>query len=114
VSTAIGRIETSHPELFAAELGEIAPGLGERIDAAGDDIESGLARLVLTLVEFLRQVLEHQAVRRMEGGGLTDDEVERLGLALMRLEERMDQLKTVFGMTAEDLNLDLGPLGRLL
>jgi hypothetical protein len=99
---------------IAAELREIAPALPQRLDASADDIEAGLARLVLTLVEFLRQVLEHQAVRRMEGGGLSDDEVERVGLALMRLQDRLAEIRTVFGLDAEDLNIDLGPLGRLL
>ncbi|HSJ30915.1 MAG TPA: gas vesicle protein K [Longimicrobiales bacterium] len=101
-------------ERIAAELRDIAPTLPQRIDASADDIEAGLARLVLTLIEFLRQVLEHQAVRRMEGGGLTDEEIENVGLALMRLEERLGDIKTVFGLEGEDLNIDLGPLGRLL
>jgi uncharacterized protein Yka (UPF0111/DUF47 family) len=99
---------------IATGLREIAPGLPQRLDASPDDIEAGLARLVLTLVEFLRQVLEHQAVRRMEGGGLSDEEVENVGLALMRLEERLDEIKSAFGLEGEDLNIDLGPLGRLL
>jgi hypothetical protein len=99
---------------LVAELREIAPSLPERLDANADDIDAGLGRLVLTLVEFLRQVLEHQAVRRMEGGSLSDDEVERIGLALMRLEERLEEIKKVFGIAGEDLNIDLGPLGRLI
>jgi hypothetical protein len=61
----------------------------------------------------VRKVLEHQAVRRMDGGGLSDEEVERLGLALLKLDERMGQLKEVFGLSDEDLRIDLGPLGRL-
>lgn len=101
-------------ERIAAQLREIAPALPQRIDASADDIEAGLARLVLTLIEFLRQVLEHQAVRRMEGGALSDEEIENVGLALMRLEERLGDIKTVFGLEGEDLNIDLGPLGRLL
>lgn len=101
-------------ELFAAELSEIAPALPARIDATPEDVEAGLARLVLTLIEFLRQVLEHQAVRRMEGGGLSDEEIERLGLALMRLQERLEEIKNHFGLAGEDLNIDLGPLGRLI
>lgn len=108
------RIDTDEPELFAAELAEIAPALPSRIEATPEDIEAGLARLVLTLVEFLRQVLEHQAVRRMEGGRLTDEEVERLGLALLRLRGRLDEIKQAFGLSDEELNIDLGPLGRLL
>jgi hypothetical protein len=101
-------------EALAADLREIAPALPRRLDASADDIEAGLARLVLTLVEFLRRVLEHQAVRRMEGGSLSDDEIERVGLALMRLEERLGDIKTAFGLEGEELNIDLGPLGRLI
>lgn len=108
------KFEGDDLERIAAELRDIAPALPERIDASADDIEAGLARLVLTLIEFLRQVLEHQAVRRMEGGGLTDEEIENVGLALMRLEERLGDIRTVFGLEGEDLNIDLGPLGRLL
>jgi hypothetical protein len=107
-------VDGGEVERIAAELREIAPSLPQRIDASADDIEAGLARLVLTLIEFLRQVLEHQAVRRMEGGGLSDEEIENVGLALMRLQERLGDIKTVFGLEGEDLNIDLGPLGRLL
>ena len=96
-----------------AELRELARALPERIDADPERVERGLAQLVLTLVEVLRKVLEHQAVRRMEGGTLSDDEVERLGLALMRLGERMQELKDAFGLADDDLGIDLGPLGRL-
>jgi uncharacterized protein Yka (UPF0111/DUF47 family) len=98
----------------SAELRDVAPALPARIDAAPDDIETGVGQLVLTLVEFIRQVLEHQAVRRMEGGSLDDEEVERLGVALMRLEERLDDIREAFGLERDDLNIDLGPLGRLL
>ncbi len=102
------------PERGAAQLREAAPSLPRRLEATPDDIESGVSQLVLTLVEFVRQVLEHQAVRRMEGGTLTDEETERLGLALLRLEERLDTIRQVFGLEKEDLNIDLGPLGRLV
>lgn len=78
------------------------------------DAARGLAQLVLSLVELLRQLIERQAVRRMEGGRLSDQEVERMGLALMELEAKMVELREVFGLTEEDVNLDLGPLGRLL
>lgn len=98
----------------ATDLRDVARSLPERIEADEDDIEAGVARLVLTLVEFIREILEHQAVRRMEGGSLSDEEVERLGLALLRLKERLDEIKDVFGVTDEELNLDLGPLGRLV
>jgi hypothetical protein len=104
----------SDAELPVAQLRELAPSLPDRIEAGADDIESGVAKLVLTLVEFIRQLLEHQAVRRMEGGGLSDEEIERLGLALLRLEERLEEIKHAFGLENEDLNVDLGPLGRLL
>jgi CRISPR/Cas system-associated endonuclease Cas1 len=76
--------------------------------------ERGLAGLVLTLVELIRQLMERQAMRRVEAGGLTDDQIERLGRTLMALEERMEELKEHFGLSDEDLNIDLGPLGRLL
>jgi hypothetical protein len=91
----------------------VAHGLPERINADAPGVESGLARLVLTLIEVLRKVLEHQAVRRMEGGRLTPEEIERLGLALSRLNDRMQDLKRVFGLSDDDLQIDLGPLGRL-
>jgi hypothetical protein len=101
-------------ERMATELRELAPALPRRLEASPDDVEAGLARLVLTLVEFLRQVLEHQAVRRMEGGGLSDEEVERIGLTLMRLQQKLEEIKAVFGLEGEALNIDLGPLGKLL
>ena len=98
---------------FERELREIARALPERINADPERVDQGLARLVLTLIEVLRKVLEHQAVRRMDGGSLSDEEVERLGLALLRLSERMEELKRLFGLDDEDLEIDLGPLGRL-
>jgi hypothetical protein len=85
-----------------------------RVEADKQDVARGLAQLVLTLIELLRQLMERQAIRRVEAGGLSADEIERLGQALMALEQRMDELKEDFGLTTEDLNLDLGPLGRLL
>jgi len=96
-----------------AALRAIARSLPERINADPEHVEQGLARLVLTVIELLRGVLEHQAIRRMDGGTLTNEEIERLGLALLKLDNRMDELKAVFGLTDEDLNIDLGPLGRL-
>jgi len=85
-----------------------------RVETDPDDVARGLAQLVLTLIELLRQLMERQAVRRVEAGGLSDEQVERLGQALMALEERMAELKEEFGLADEDLNLDLGPLGNLL
>ncbi len=104
-------VDTDYP---VAALEALASSLPEHINADPEHVEQGLARLVLTVIELLRQVLEHQAIRRMDGGSLTDAEVERLGLALLRLSQRMDDLKSTFGLTNEDLNIDLGPLGRLL
>lgn len=100
-------------EELATRLAAVARALPERINADPERVEQGLARLVLTLIEVVRKVLEHQAVRRMDGGGLTSEEVERLGLALLRLDERMQELKETFGLTDEDLRIDLGPLGHL-
>jgi hypothetical protein len=96
-----------------SDLIALANALPERINADPDKVEQGLARLVLTVIELLRRVLEHQAVRRMDGGSLTDEQVEKLGLALLKLNERMGELKETFGLTDEDLSIDLGPLGEL-
>lgn len=85
-----------------------------RIEADREDVARGLAQLVLTLVELLRQLMERQAIRRVDAGGLSDEQLERLGQALMGLEQRMEELKEYFGLGDEDLNLDLGPLGNLL
>jgi hypothetical protein len=101
------------PPREGVTLSELAPDLPERIDADSTAAENGLARLVLTLIELLRKVLEHQAIRRMDGGGLSEAEVERLGLAMLRLHKRMEEMKEVFGLADEDLQVDLGPLGRL-
>ena len=98
---------------LTAELTAVARALPERINADPERVEQGLARLVLTVIELLREVLEHQAVRRMDGGTLSEEQVEQLGLALLKLNHRMDELKGIFGLTNEDLNIDLGPLGRL-
>jgi hypothetical protein len=100
-------------EATTAALHAIARALPEHINADPERVEQGLARLVLTVIELLREVLEHQAIRRMDGGTLSDEEIERLGLALLKLNHRMDELKTIFGLTDEDLNIDLGPLGKL-
>jgi gas vesicle protein GvpK len=88
--------------------------LPARIDAEPETVGRDLGRLVLTIVELLRQLMERQALRRVEAGDLPDETVERLGLGLMRLEEAMGELREHFGLDAEDLNIDLGPLGNLL
>jgi hypothetical protein len=104
-------------ELFdetAGTLERLEAALPRRVNADPEGLEKGLAQLVLTLVELLRELMERQALRRIEAGTLTDEEVERLGRTFMALSERMDELKDVFGLTDEDLNLNLGPLGNLL
>jgi hypothetical protein len=88
--------------------------MNRRIEAEPENVERGLAALVLTIVELLRQLMERQALRRVEAGSLDDETIERLGSTLMALEARMTELKDIFGLDDEDLNIDLGPLGRLL
>jgi hypothetical protein len=90
------------------------PAARRRISADPESVERGLVTLVLTLVELLRQLMERQALRRVEDGTLADDKVEEIGQTLLALDERMSELTEQFGLTREDLNLDLGPLGPLL
>ncbi|XRG79394.1 gas vesicle protein K [Rossellomorea sp. GAMAL-10_SWC] len=89
-------------------------GIAERINMNPEDVEHGLAELVLTILELLRQLVERQAMKRVEGGTLTDEQIENLGIALLNLEEKMEELKIVFGLEGKDLNIDLGPLGNLM
>jgi hypothetical protein len=99
---------------FAADTGRLENAVSRHIDADPENVERGLAQLVLTIIELLRQLMERQALRRVEAGGLDDETIERLGATLMALEARMEELKETFDLRDEDLNLDLGPLGRLL
>jgi hypothetical protein len=85
----------------------------ERIDCSQETIEQGLAKLVLGLIDLLRQLLERQAIRRMEGGSLSEAQVEEMGLALMKLESKIRELAEQFGLKPEDLKLSLGPLANL-
>ena len=101
-------------DALAAELDRVGTAFPRRINADPEQVERGLAQLVLTLVELLRQLMERQALRRMEQGTLTDEQVERLGDTFMKLEQRMEELKRQFGLEDRDLNLNLGPLGDLL
>lgn len=107
-------VETGHAAEFVAELRRVADRLPERVNIDAEGVEQGLAKLVLTLIELIRRLLEKQAVRRMEGGGLSAQQVEELGLALMKLEEKMAELKEQFGLQDEELNIDLGPIGKLI
>jgi hypothetical protein len=101
-------------DAVARQLEHIGNAFPARVNADPERVERGLAQLVLTLIELLRQLMERQALRRIEQGSLTEEEVERLGLTFMRLEERMEELKRQFGLEDRDLNLNLGPLGDLL
>lgn len=109
------------PEEIASAVSELnrelkAAGAGtiDRIDCSPENIEQGLARLVLSLIELLRRLLERQAIRRMEGGSLDEARIEEMGQALMKLEAKINEIAAAFGLRPEDLNLELGPLGNLL
>jgi hypothetical protein len=99
---------------IAGDLDHVPKAFPHRVNADPEQVERGLAQLVLTLVELLRQLMEKQALRRMELETLTDEQVERMGETFMKLEQRMEELKTHFGLEDRDLNLNLGPLGDLL
>ena len=99
---------------LAQALPSINQALDRRINADPENLERGLAQLVLTIIELLRQLMERQAVRRMDDGSLDDEQIERLGQTFMKLAERMTELREEFGLTEEDLNLNLGLLGNLL
>lgn len=115
VSNGVNRIiETNSQEAFIQEMEKIQDALPSRIYANPKNVEKGLAKLVLTLVELIRKLLEKQAIRRVEGGALSDEETERIGITLMKLENKMQELKEIFGLKDEELNLNLGPLGDLL
>ena len=112
----VDKILTSGGDLrrIASELDHVSSAFPRRVNADPEQVERGLAQLVLTLVELLRQLMERQALRRMEQGTLTDAEVERMGETFMKLERRMQELKDHFDLEDRDLNLNLGPLGDLL
>jgi molybdopterin/thiamine biosynthesis adenylyltransferase len=109
---APGRPDPGAPAASGRELGALP--LPRRITLEPERPEQGLVTLVLTVVELLRQLMERQALRRLEHGHLTEEQIERLGAGLFALEQRMGQLRDQFGLTEQDLNLDLGPLGTLL
>ncbi|MGW2326016.1 gas vesicle protein K [Streptomyces sp. NPDC001700] len=90
------------------------PGQHRRLEVDEESVRKSLAGLVLTIVELLRQLMERQALRRVDQGGVSDEQIEKLGLTLMALEKNMEELREHFGLTEDDLNLDLGPLGPLL
>ena len=108
-------LDVQELESLRAELERLArSGAPPRWNADPEDVRRSVARLVLTLVEFIRQLLERQAIRRMDAGTLTAEQTEAVGMALMRLEETIHDIAAQFGLSREDLNLDLGPVGRLM
>ena len=112
---SIATVEVQELESIRAEVERLAKRTAPpRWNADPEDVRRSVAKLVLTLVEFIRQLLERQAIRRMDAGTLTADETEAVGLALMQLEATVRDLGAQFGLSAADLNLDLGPVGRLM
>jgi hypothetical protein len=109
----VSGLEVEQIESLRTELQRIAATEPPRWNANADDVRKSVAKLVLTLIEFIRQLLERQALRRMEAGTLTADQTESVGLALMRLEETIRDIGAQFDLSPEDLNLDLGPIGKL-
>jgi hypothetical protein len=116
VSETVDRLLLAGGDLasVARELEGSRSAFPRRIEADPENVERGLAQLVLTLIELLRQLMERQALRRMEAGNLDDEQIERLGETFMKLEQRMRELTEQFGLEQRDLNLNLGPLGDLL
>ncbi|HEV7785752.1 MAG TPA: gas vesicle protein K [Thermoanaerobaculia bacterium] len=107
-------LEIEELDALRAEIERRTAAEAPRWNADPEDVQRSVARLLLAITEFLRKLMEKQAIRRMAAGTLTDEEVEKLGLALMRLEETLHEIAARFGLAPEDLNLDLGPLGRLI
>ncbi|GAB6098314.1 gas vesicle protein K [Halanaerocella petrolearia] len=105
---------SSLEEEVSRQADNIKENFNDRINANQDNVEQGLAKLVLTLIELLRRLLEKQAMLRIENDSLKDEEIEELGLTFMKLEDKMEELKIVFDLEDEELNIDLGPLGRLI
>jgi hypothetical protein len=117
VATSGGVTVTEVAELDALrrEIERVASASGPpRWNAAPEDVQKSVAQLVLTLVEFIRRLLERQAIRRMEAGTLTDEETENVGVALMKLEETVRDIAAKFGLGPDELNLEVGPLGKLM
>lgn len=106
-------IISNEEERLRQSLTFAEPSIPQRISADPEVVENGLAKLVLSIIELVRRLLEKQAVRRMDAGNLSDQEIERLGASLMKLEEKMEELKGVFNLSDDDLNLKLGPVRSL-
>ena len=114
VARGPGALAIQEIESIRSELDRLAAAPPPRWNADPDDVRKSVLKLVLTLVDFVRQILERQAIRRMEADTLSPQETEAVGLALMRLEETVTDLCSQFGLTPADLNLDLGPVGKLI
>ena len=110
----VARAEAEELDAMREQLQRLADAGPARWNADPEDVRRSVAKLVLTLVEFIRQLLERQAIRRMEAGTLTEEQTESVGLALMRLEEAISEIGAQFGLSPEDLTLDLGPVGKLM
>ena len=108
------RAEAREIEAIRKQIASVAAAKPPRWNANPDDVRKSVLKLVLTLVELIRQLLERQAIRRMEAGTLTDDETEAVGAALMRLQETILELAKQFDISPDELNLDLGPVGKLM
>lgn len=107
-------VDTDSSELFIEEQKKLEGIVPRKIIANPENVEKGLAKLVLTLIELIRKLLENQAMRRIEGDSLSEEEIERLGETFIKLENKMKELKEIFGLKDEELNLNLGPLGNLM
>lgn len=108
-------IETNAPDIFSSIMSDSKKSiLPNHINIDQEDVSRGLAKLVLTIIELLRELLERQAIRRIDSGTLDREEVNNLGITFMKLAEKMEELKARFDLKTEDLNIDLGPIGKLL
>ncbi len=107
-------MNTSSVVITVKDPEEVKEANPERINIDPKNVEKGLAKLVLTIVELIRKLLEKQATRRVEAGSLSDEEIERVGEALAKIEDKMKELKEIFGLKDEELNIHLGPLGDLM
>jgi hypothetical protein len=108
-----GKVDLSIQDI-SSEADKLEKIVDSRLSLGPDNADSGLAKLVLTLIELIRRLVEKQAMRRVDGGSLSDDEIERVGETLMKLEMKMEELKKHFKLTDRDLNINLGPLGDLM
>ena len=113
-TTKARQADAAEIDAIRREIARVAAGRTPRWNANPDEVRRSVLKLVLTLVELIRQLLERQAIRRMEHGTLNDNEIESVGLALMRLQETIADLAKQFDIDPDDLNLDLGPIGKLM